>query len=135
RQATRWELSKDCFQGHQNKSVLDSAIDELLSSNPPRIIVESIPRPKGTPGTPTKIYKLAAKSAKSANYEHPRGFAGDSANREVSEVIKGEKGLLRTPRTLREVQNRPQTRASIDTSLASHTSHANSKTDDDVEVI
>jgi hypothetical protein len=136
-QATRWELSKDCFQGHQNKSVLDSALDELLSSNPPRIVVESIPRPKGKPGTPTKIYKLAAKSAKSANYEYPRGFASDSANCEVSEgceVSKGENVSLRAPRTLRKVQNRPETRTSIDTSLTSHTSHAYSKTDD-VEVI
>ena len=65
-QATRSELSKDCFQGHKSKSILDGAIDELLSCNPPCIVVESVPRPKGSPGAPTKIYKLAAKSAKRA---------------------------------------------------------------------
>ena len=73
-QATRWELTSECFKGHTTKSRIDAALDELLSCNPARIVMKSEPRPKDKPGTPTKIYKLAAKCAKSAKAEHPRGF-------------------------------------------------------------
>ena len=124
-QATRWELSKDCFKGHKTKAILDGAIDELLSCNPPRIVVDTVARAKGAPGTPTKIYKLAAKSAKSAKSEDSCGFAGDFVSREVSEVsevIPDDITSLRTLRTLSEVIKPLETRASIDTSLTSHTS-------------
>ena len=76
--ATRSQLSKECFGGHQSKARIDAALDELLTATPPRVIVETVARPKGTPGTPTKSYLLAAKCAKSAKREHPRGLQPDS---------------------------------------------------------
>ena len=62
--ATRWELTKACFSGHRSKAVIDAALDELLSASPARITVDTIARPKGSPGRATKIYQLAAKLAK-----------------------------------------------------------------------
>lgn len=130
-EATRWQLSRDCFKGHKTKAILDAAIQELLSANPPGIVVESIPRPKGTPGTPTKIYRLAAKSAKSAKTEHPCGLAADSAVGTVSEeceVSAQQDTTLRTLSTLREATEPPQSRASVDTLHTSHTSPVNTDT-------
>lgn len=63
-QATRWEVSRDCFKGHAKKDQIDAALDELLGSSPPAIEIEAVPRASGA-GSPTKFYRLAAKSAKS----------------------------------------------------------------------
>jgi hypothetical protein len=57
-QATRTELSRKCFSGHVHKSVIDTALDELLTANPPIIEVQTVPRPHGQAGTATKVYKL-----------------------------------------------------------------------------
>ena len=123
---TRGALSKRCFQGHASKGTIDAALDELLSATPPRVEVETQPRPKGSPGTPTKFYSIpTAKCANSANSEKRRGFQPDSAEceaSEVSEVFQVHPTSPRTPRTPREVQNAPQTRADIDASHISHTS-------------
>lgn len=122
--ATRSELNRQCFGGHASKDDIDAALDELLTATPPRIEVHTEPRPKGTPGTPTKRYSLVrANSAKSANSEYRRGFAPGSATCEVSEtceVLATDPGTVRTVRTVREQQNTPQTRASIDDALNSH---------------
>lgn len=122
--ATRWEVSKECFGGHQSKTVIDAALDELLSASPPRIEVDAVPRPKGTPGTAAKIYRMAAKSAKSAKREQPRGLQPDSAAGEVCEVCEVIPTTLRTLRTLREVPNTPGSRASTHGAQTSHTSQA-----------
>ncbi len=131
-QATRKQLTKDCFQGHSSKAMIDGALDDLLTGNPPQITVESEARQKGTPGTPTKIYKLAANCANSANYGVNTGFAGDFAD-------------LRTVRTVRtdpidefapddssqefaqfaSSENGPQTRMNAHGSHNSHSSHGN----------
>lgn len=75
-QATRTVLSKSCFGGHIDKTTLDTALDELLTANPPVIEVETVPRANGQAGSPTKVYKLCkstsipaitANSAKPAN--------------------------------------------------------------------
>lgn len=108
--ATRTELSRDCFQGHASKDRIDMALDELLSATPPRIVVESVPRPKDNPGAPTKWYRLAANSAKSAKGEQRRGFARDSHSGETSEVGESSQTTLRRVRTFRETPNEPQTR-------------------------
>ncbi len=124
-QATRSELSKDCFKGHKSKAILDAAIDELLSCNPPCIVVESVPRRNGTPGAPTKIYKLAAESAKYAKREKPRGVADDSAERSPSEVCETTPdigGSFRTSRRVRKDHNASQITASTSDSLFSHVS-------------
>lgn len=65
REATRADLSRQCFRGHVSRGRLDAAIDVLLTATPPRIELDVRPRPKGNPGSPTKVYRLpGAKSAK-----------------------------------------------------------------------
>ncbi len=121
--ATRSEITKDCFQGHKSKSVIDAALDHLLAASPARIVVQVTPRPKGTPGTAIKIYTLAAKSAKSAKSEHPCGLQPDFDPAKSCEVIPGDELTLRTLRKLRSEPNQPQSHAGIDVSHTSHTSH------------
>ena len=101
--ATRKQLTLECFQGHESKTQIDAAIDELLSATPPRIEVETVPRPKGTPGTPTKIYRLRANSANSANSENRRGLAHDSQAREASEPSELSETTVSTIRTVSEL--------------------------------
>jgi hypothetical protein len=101
--ATRSELSKDCFGGHRTKTVLDAALDELLSSSPPRVVVETVPRPKGAPGSPTKYYLLAAESAKTAKCVDLRGLPRDpglGVTGENGEFSKSANCLLRTQKFL-----------------------------------
>lgn len=123
---TRWDLSKKCFQGHASKDTIDAALDELLTATPPRIEVDTQPRPKGSPGTPTKFYSLvSAKTANSANSEQRRRFQPDSEDCELcesSEVSQVNPATVRTVRTPREVEKSPQTRADIESSHNSHSS-------------
>ncbi|MEB0058810.1 DUF3987 domain-containing protein [Variovorax sp. LG9.2] len=136
--ATRSQVSKECFGGHQSKARIDAALDELLTATPPRIVVETVARPKGTPGTPTKNYLLVAKSAKSAKREQPRGSQADSDAREVSELCEMSVGVgssVRTVRTARNVEKRPQGRASTDSSQSSHISQVDAEISDDSEVL
>ncbi len=135
--ATRWDLTKTCFSGHKPKSAIDAALDELLKASPARIVVQTVPRPKGTPGNPTKIYLLAAKCAKSAKGEHPCGLQPDfdvAKSCEVCEVLPESAASLRTLSTPREVSKQPQTRASVDASLTSLTSQTDLENSDDLEV-
>ncbi|MDO8262190.1 MAG: DUF3987 domain-containing protein [Gallionella sp.] len=131
--ATRKDLTAGCFQGHTSKSRIDAALDELLSSNPPRIKVESIPRPKGSPGSATKIYQLTgANSANSANSEHQRGLAGVFAESEPSELCELSPSIIETVRTVstvRKYENHAQTVVNTDSSHSSHSSHADSEND------
>ncbi|MBC7621622.1 MAG: DUF3987 domain-containing protein, partial [Candidatus Saccharibacteria bacterium] len=85
-QATRTELTRDCFGGHVNKTTLDKALDELLTASPPAIEVETVPRPNGQSGSPSKVYKpctppthpaSVANSANSAECDVPCRFAAD----------------------------------------------------------
>lgn len=136
--ATRSQVSKDCFGGHQSKARIDAALDELLTATPPRIVVETVARPKGTPGTPTKNYLLAAKCAKSAKREQPRGPQPDSEQRETSEVCEllgMPDSSVRTVRTVREGANQAATRASIDSSHSPHISRADRGTSPDRELM
>ncbi len=57
-QATRLELSKDCFKNHASKAQIDKALDDLLTCTPPKITIETIARKGGDAGRPSKIYKL-----------------------------------------------------------------------------
>lgn len=135
--ATRWELTKTCFGGHKSKTLIDAALDKLLTASPAQITVEAVPRPKGTPGTPTKIYLLAAKCAKSAKSEQPCALQPDFDIYEVSEVCEvspESASTLRTLSTVREVPKQLQTHASIDASRTSHTSQADTENADDLEV-
>jgi len=125
---TRWQISSKCFKGHASKDRMDAALDELLTSNPPRIVVEDV---RTGQGRPTKFYELAAKNAKKAKNEHPCGFAGDFDTCEVSEVTQNREvspdGDTSQLRILRTAKNPAENRASIETSLTSLTSHAKSE--------
>ena len=130
--ATRKDLTVNCFQGHASKSRIDAALDELLASNPPRIKVESIPRPKGAPGTATKIYQLTgANSANCANSEHSCGLAGEFTESELCEPCELSLEAIATVRTVSTVskpENQPQTIVNIDSSQSSQSSQVNAET-------
>lgn len=85
-QAKRTQITIDCFQSHLSKSRIDAALDELLTTTPPRIWVETVPRPKGMPGTPTKMYRL--NQANCANRANSDPFQGFRSNLHASELSK-----------------------------------------------
>lgn len=67
---TRKQITRECFSGNVSKDRIDAALGELLTANPPRIVVGE---ERGKPGRPTKFYELAAKHGR------PRLIAGDDA--------------------------------------------------------
>ncbi len=78
-EATRTEITVECFNKHAPPGGLNAVIAELLNATPPRIETETRPRQKGTPGSPTTIYRplsqnTRANSAKSANCGSGIGF-------------------------------------------------------------
>lgn len=139
-QATRTELTKGCFGGHVSKAALDKALDELITASPPAIEVETVPRPNGQPGSPSKVYKpcappahpaSAANSANSAEREAPWACAaGFGATRNVrserSEVAAGTQSQPDFAQFAESAssQNTALTRIDIDTSQDSHSSQA-----------
>lgn len=129
KRVTRWQLSSECFKGHASKDRLDAALDDLLTANPPRIVVEDVRTGKGRP---TKYYELPAKKAKYAKNEPACGLAGDFGHCEVSEVSQNGEvspgGDTSQLRILREVKNPAQTRMDIDSSLTSLTSQPEMET-------
>lgn len=138
KRVTRKQITVDCFKGHANKTRIDAALDVLLTSNPARIVVKE---DRSAPGRPTKFYQLTgANYANKANNEQPRGFAADfavsgqSEQSEQSELSTAAAELVSKVRIVREGEKTPQTRASIDCSLTSHSSPADSENDADVEV-
>ena len=58
-QATRSQISSECFRGREPKSQIDASLDHLLAATPPKISVESVPRSANAPGAPTRVYRLA----------------------------------------------------------------------------
>lgn len=58
-QASRRDITVDCFKGHVPKARIDAALEYLLNATPRKISVQLIHRPKDAPGTPAKIYRLA----------------------------------------------------------------------------
>lgn len=58
-QATRSQISAECFRGKVPKARIDASLEHLLASTPPRIRVQWVERPTDTPGTPTRVYRLA----------------------------------------------------------------------------
>ena len=132
----RTKITTECFQGRLPKDKIDAALDELLQSTPPVIVVQVEPRPDG-PGSGTKFYRLAANSAKSANSEHPRGLQPDLDDGEVCELceVSDDSGdsaptRVRTVRTVREVSNPPETRANTHSSQSSQTSQGNAESEE-----
>lgn len=151
-QATRTELTKVCFGGHVSKTTLDKALEELITASPPAIAVETVPRPKGQPGSPSKVYKLCATPAHPVNPVN----SANSAEREAAWASAADIGATRNVRNERnegaaETQNPPEfalfaesaapqkparTRMSIHTSQMAHSSQAQNEilNTDDVEV-
>lgn len=90
-QATRTQLSNDCFQKRATKDVIDTALDELLKANPPLIEVTIQSPPNGRMGRPTKVYKkITAEYAELRNkstspMENEKNDCGISAEEVVSE--------------------------------------------------
>lgn len=58
-QATRSQISTECFRGKVPKARIDTSLEHLLSATPPKISVQWVERPADTPGTPTRVYRLA----------------------------------------------------------------------------
>ena len=151
-QATRTELSKGCFNGHVSKAALDKALDELITASPPAIEVQTVPRPIGQPGSPSKVYKpcptpahpaTAANSANSANREAPwASAAGFGVTRNVrterNEIAAGPQSQPDFAQFAESAssQKTALTRMDIDNSQDSHSSQAEggNLSADDVEV-
>lgn len=53
-QATRSQISADCFKGKVTKAQIDASLERLLAATPPKILVRWIERPADAPGTPTR---------------------------------------------------------------------------------
>ena len=78
-EATRTEITVECFNKHAPPGGLDAVIAELLNATPPKIVTMKRPRPSGNPGSPTTIYRplsqsTRANSANSANCGAGIGF-------------------------------------------------------------
>ncbi len=56
-QATRSQISTECFRGKVSKARIDAGLDHLLAATPPRISVQWVERPADAPGTPTRVYR------------------------------------------------------------------------------
>ena len=96
-QASRTELSKGCFGGHVSKTMLDMALDELLTANPPVIEVQTVPRPKEQPGSPSKVYKLLATPAHLSSGAN----SANSAEREAPSAPAANLGVMQNLRSQR----------------------------------
>lgn len=59
-QATRSQISTECFRGKVPKSLIDDSLQCLLTSTPPKITVRQADRSDGAPGAPLRLYRLAA---------------------------------------------------------------------------
>ncbi len=81
---TRTQLTRECFKGNLSKDRIDAALDELLTANPPRLLVQE---ERHGHNRPTKFYTLNATNFTNlTNNKHQRGFAGDSGSNEVNEL-------------------------------------------------
>ena len=58
-QATRSQISVECFKGKVPKARIDACLEHLLACTPPKISVQTVERPTDAPGTPTRVYRLA----------------------------------------------------------------------------
>jgi hypothetical protein len=59
-QATRSQISSECFRGKIPKARIDASLEHLLASTPPKITVQWGERADGAPGAPQRVYRLAA---------------------------------------------------------------------------
>ena len=59
-QATRSQISTDCFRGKVPKIQIDASLEHLLAATPPKINVQWAERSGGAPGAPRRVYRLAS---------------------------------------------------------------------------
>lgn len=59
-QATRSQISAECFRGKVPKKLIDACLEHLLAATPSKIGVEWAERSDGAPGAPLRVYRLAA---------------------------------------------------------------------------
>lgn len=59
-QATRSQISSECFRGKVPKARIDGSLEHLLASTPPKISMQWGERADGAPGAPLRVYRLAA---------------------------------------------------------------------------
>jgi putative DNA primase/helicase len=57
-QATRSQISTECFRGKASKTQIDAALMHLLATTPPKITVQRAERSDGAPGAPVRVYRL-----------------------------------------------------------------------------
>lgn len=130
---TRKQITVECFAGHLSKARIDAALDELLTCNPPRIVVEE---DRSGPGRPTKFYELnSANKANKANFKQTCGLGPDFEGCEQCEHSEQTTCDSSQVRRVREHQNLPGTRINIESSPVSHSSQGETEPDADKEVI
>jgi len=59
-QATRSQISVECFRGKVPKARIDACLEHLLASTPPKVTVQWGERADGAPGAPLRVYRLTA---------------------------------------------------------------------------
>ncbi len=59
-QATRSQISAECFRGKVSKVRLDACLEHLLSATPPKVSVQWGERADGAPGAPLRVYRPTA---------------------------------------------------------------------------
>lgn len=57
-QATRSQISAECFRGKVSKTRIDASLAHLLAGTPPKITVQWVERADGAPGAPLRVYRL-----------------------------------------------------------------------------
>jgi hypothetical protein len=60
RQATRSQISAECFRGKVPKAHIDACLEQLLGATPPKVNVQWVQRIDGSPGAPRRVYQLAS---------------------------------------------------------------------------
>lgn len=58
-QATRSQISSECFRGKASKTQIDATLGHLMASTPSKITVQRTERSDGAPGAPLRVYRLA----------------------------------------------------------------------------
>lgn len=121
RRVTRTQITRECFGSHKSKNEIDAALDELLTSNPPKIEVEE---ERVQAGRPIKHYSIFhANYATKATNQAQQGFAQDFAGCDLSDISDISTGDMSQCRSTATKQNELETRMNADKSLMSHMSH------------
>jgi hypothetical protein len=120
KKASRSEIIKLCFKGHLSKIELDRALDELLSTTPPLIEVETVSRVQGA-GSPTKFYKLAADCAKSGGCEDQYDREEESGLEENLRLVRNGTAAFaefaQSSPTLNNAENRMSNHISLNSQI------------------